>query len=366
MLVHFIVADRDRMKFMKSQPRKHSAPITVKRRNVFDEVISLYRDQPEQLLGMYPFRVEFVGERAIDAGGVSRDMFSAFYEMAYEKLFDGSSLLCPVVHPDMDVSMLSAMGCVISHAYLVTGLLPIQIAFPCLAQSLLGLSVFVPQSVLFDSLVDSISNHEAGIIRQALGEINAGVALFSLPVKSGLLSLLSRFNSRHLPTPQNFQKLIVNVAKYEFISKPAAALSLINRGIPVQHQPFWESMELPSLLSVYKAQSVSSAMILEMFSEAEGQDASQERVLGYLRQFIGNTANDELRTFLRFVTGSSACSSLKVDVTFNTLAGLSRRPIAHTCSPSLELSSTYATYQEFVTEFKTCLFNEHSWIMDAV
>lgn len=47
-------------------------------------------------------------------------MFSAFFEEAYKHLFDGSSLLCPVVHPEMDVSQLKTMGFIISHAYMVS------------------------------------------------------------------------------------------------------------------------------------------------------------------------------------------------------------------------------------------------------
>ncbi len=71
--------------------------------NIFNEVISLYENY-EEILREYPFRIRFEGERAIDVGGVARDMFSAFYEEAHECLFDGSSLLCPIVHPDMDTS----------------------------------------------------------------------------------------------------------------------------------------------------------------------------------------------------------------------------------------------------------------------
>ena len=41
----------------------------------------------------------------MDIGGVCRDAFSAFYDTAFEKYFDGSSLLTPAIHPgtDMDV-----------------------------------------------------------------------------------------------------------------------------------------------------------------------------------------------------------------------------------------------------------------------
>ena len=46
-----------------------------------------------EILKELPFRVQFKSERAVDTGGVSRDMFSSFWEEAYRKNFDGESLL---------------------------------------------------------------------------------------------------------------------------------------------------------------------------------------------------------------------------------------------------------------------------------
>ena len=84
-------------------------------------------------------------------------MFSAFYEKAYEHMFDGCSLLSPVVHPGMDLSLLTTMGVIVSHAYMVSGILPIRIDFPCLAHSLLGISETIPKSVIVEAFQDSLS-----------------------------------------------------------------------------------------------------------------------------------------------------------------------------------------------------------------
>ena len=47
--------------------------------------------------------------------------------------------------------------------------------------------------------------------------------------------------------------------------------------------------------------------------------ANEERIIGYLRQYVGNLNTEGLRNFLRFVTGSVVCSTLKIH---------------HTCQPS--------------------------------
>ena len=65
----------------------------------------------------YPLRISFVGEQAIDTGGVLRDMLSAFWEEAYLKHFDGAGLLTPIVHAQIDLSPLPILGSVLSHGY---------------------------------------------------------------------------------------------------------------------------------------------------------------------------------------------------------------------------------------------------------
>ena len=60
----------------------------------------------------------------------------------------------------------------------------------------------------------------------------------------------------------------------------------------------------------------------------------------------------EIHRFLRFTTESSVLLASNISVPFNSLSGLVRRPIAHTCSSTLELSSIYINYLDFENEFK--------------
>ena len=48
----------------------------VDRNTLFNDVISLYRHG--DIIKEYPIQIEFATEMAIDAGGVTREMFSAF------------------------------------------------------------------------------------------------------------------------------------------------------------------------------------------------------------------------------------------------------------------------------------------------
>ena len=56
----------------------------------------------------------------------------------YVKMFDGTSTLFLATHAGVDISKFRMLGTVISHAYLVGGVLPDRVAFSCLAAAFLG------------------------------------------------------------------------------------------------------------------------------------------------------------------------------------------------------------------------------------
>ena len=338
----------------------------VSRCTLFDDVMLLYQIHFKDFEMEYPFCVRFSGEKAIDTGGVARDMFSAFFEDCYIKLFDGGSLLCPAVHPHIPMSKLPTVGAIISHSYLTTGYLPIRIAFPCLAAILLGPSEDIPEKIFIESFINSLSVHEAGIFKEAFAICEKQ---FPPALHCDVLGVLSRYGCRDVPNPSNLKKIIIDVSNFEFIMKPALATSLMNRGIPEKHCQFWSRMSISELHEIYNALSVSSSRVLSMIEDPKCLNENQERVFGYLKLLIGNMNVEELQAFMRFVTGASVCLSKSIEITFNTLDGLARRPISHCCDCILELPVAYSTYPEFANEFHSILANIHdqyNWLMDSI
>ena len=76
----------------------------------------------------------------------------------------------------------------------------------------------------------------------------------------------------------------------------------------------------------------------------------------------------KLEEVLRFTMGSSVCMSKHIEVRLNSLTGLARRPISHTCSCilELELPSSYEKFKDFTHVFQAVLSDESSWAMDAL
>ena len=64
--------------------------------------IELYKNNLSQVIHEYPFHIAYKHERAVDTGRVSRDLSSAFCEVAYVTDFDGGITCIPSVHPHAD------------------------------------------------------------------------------------------------------------------------------------------------------------------------------------------------------------------------------------------------------------------------
>lgn len=352
-----------RQSFLATLNCEQGSPHLIKRSDIYADVLKLYSSF-SRLVNEYPFRIAFDDEEAIDTGGVCRDMFSGFWKSAFDKLFDGSGSLVPATHPGVDMGAFPIIGTILSHGYIVCGFVPVHISFPVLASILLGPTVQISNSILCGSFVDFLSNHDSSILKD--GCLELGKVTFSPKTASSLLSLLSVFGSRKVPSPQNLMALVTNVARQEFLLKPLGALYAMNKGIPIEHQSFWESVTVDEFLKVYIASTPTAASILNVISEPSVMDAAETTVFGYLNRYVGNMRNKEVRNFLRFVTGSSALVVDKINIRFNGLSGLSRRPIAHTCGCMLELPTSYATSLEFSMEFDSVLSSETAWIMNSL
>ncbi len=332
----------------------------VERSNIFDDLLKTYR--VESIITEYPVKFEFKGEIGVDQGGITRDVFSAFWEYCYSVMFDGSMLLIPMLSPQTDTSLLPILGRMLSHAYLVSGFLPVRVALPCLLKILCGPCVDVPQSLLRDAFLDYISATERVLFKDALSS-----TMFSAEMQEGLLSTLSRFSCRQIPTPSNLKTCLNQVAEFEFCCKPAAAISKLHSGIPALHSTFWNSQGVEGLESLYNLLTVSPKKVIEVLDVSFAKNPAEERIAGYLVEMIGNMSTVILQRFLRFTTGSSVLIVNSITVEFNRLSGLGRRPCAHTCDCTLELPVAYNNYNDFHTEWMAILNSDDTfWKMDCI
>ena len=140
------------------------------------------------------------------------DFFQFFWEETYQKLFEGASLVIPLLHPHSDMGLFNTLGNIISHGYLSSGYLPVRIALPSLIKILLGSAVSILKNMYVDALLDYLSMHDREKIKSPL---HCGHP-FSNEVKTDVTAILSQLGCRVIPTTENLQELIESVAQYEF------------------------------------------------------------------------------------------------------------------------------------------------------
>ena len=355
-----------RQKFITDELDTHKAiPRLISRKNVYSDVMAIYYDNAVEILKEFPFRVQFESERAVDTGGVSRDMFSSFWEEAYRKNFDGESLLVPAVHPNSEISTFSVLGTILAHGFIVCGFLPVRIAFPVLAAIFHGPNVEVPDTILLESFVDYLSCHESSLIHEAIKLGEKGTS-FSSHMQADLINTLSRLGCTEIPSFSNIKRLVITISKHLLVNKPLGTLYTLRSGVPIPYHNFLKQFSIQKLFELYKALNATSASVLRLIESPEDMNFAEDRVFRYLLTFVGSAKTDQLRFFLRFVTGSSVLIDERITISFNNLTGLARRPISHTCDCGLELPISYATYPEFEFEFSKILSHEMSWVMDAI
>ena len=370
LIVYFnYTVEKQRVSFLlddENLDTHHGLPHLISRENMYEDSIALYANNLPTMVQEYPFRIKYENEMGVDTGGVSRDFFSGFWEIAYVKDFDGGSTYIPSVHPHTDLSHYVVLGSILAHGFMSSGFLPNRLAFPVLAHTLLGCDISIPDAIIIESFIDFVSTYENSIFREALMSSQNKEAAFTPQLAESLLTILSTMGCRELPTVHNIQHLVLQVARYELISKPFGSLLSLHRGVPTVYHPFLTGFTVKQLYELYKALNATPGSVISMIADPVEATSNQLRVLGYLKTFIGNLTQRDLRNFLRFVTGSSVILDKRISVTFNSLSGLARRPISHTCSCTLELPVTYLTYLVFAEEFLMILQSEIAWPMEAM
>ena len=120
------------------------------------------------------------------------------------------------------------------------------------------------------------------------------------------------------------------------------------------------------LRNFYSEKKVTVKKVLNLFQLNSDVTNEQKQAFGFLKKYIKNLDLKDLTLFLRFVTGSDVMTVSKVDISFTTLEGVKRRPIARTCGPLLELPQTYTIYNELNEEFTNILHNPEAYRFNIV
>ena len=153
-----------------------------------------------------------------------------------------------------------------------------------------------------------------------------------------LLDLMYRMGVRTVPTKENLRAVLVQVAHKQIIQHPKYALDNMSEVAGSTLRNFFPSVQ--DMKTKYEDLKPTTRKVLKMITASPATSADNQS-LQFFHQYIRGLDEIGLRKLMRFLTGSDVICVKEIEVTFTSLEGLARRPVARTCGPTLELPSTY-------------------------
>ncbi|XP_039612725.1 uncharacterized protein LOC120531381 isoform X5 [Polypterus senegalus] len=334
--------------------------ISIRREKILEDVQAIY--SKTDILNKR-LRVKFMDEEGDDFGGLTKDLFSSFWNKAFTEWFKGEDALVPCL-PINQFSeapgIFSVVGKVLSHMCQLIHCIPPRFCRSTLLSIVFNTST-IDSGILLDDFLLHVTTAERSLLWKALKDFTA----VSAPEKQDLLNFFSVHGMYTLPSTSNFKSQLLLVAQNELIIKPMYLNTFIRQSIPQVHMAiFWSQLDTDLISYLYWKEMPTVDRVLQCLTTCEPDLRPEEDVVYYyLRDFIKSLYLDDMCKFLQFVTGSPLLPYDGIKVSFNRLSGTQRRPIAHTCSNIIEIPVTYTSVQEFRREMRSVLYSDEAFTM---
>ncbi|KAF6729949.1 hypothetical protein FQA47_008711 [Oryzias melastigma] len=326
----------------QTQPVKDIRYVTVRRINVVQDLIAVFMD-PEVL--STELKMDLKNEKAYDSDGVSREVYSAFWELFLEQC-EGEEERVPRLQPEFTQEHWKAVGRIWLKGYQDHGIIPIHLSPASVLACCQGVSS-VDEELLMMSFNRFISEPERMAVDKALQNNMDDTT------EEDLLDLFSRMGSHSLPSKDNLQASLLTMAHKVLIQEPKFIIDCFHSII---HNVVPSLTEKDNIMKLYESKKPTNRKVAQTIKPAsDSLDPQQQSALNHLLRYVRSADQIKLEKFLRFCTGSTVLCKEKIEVTFNRLSGLSRRLVAHTCGAVLELPCTYRSYPEFRAELDNIL-----------
>lgn len=338
-------------------PSDHEVPlkiIRVHRSLIREDMIEIFSDPYILKCSLQAIIINQHGHDEAGRGsGVLREVFSLFWKECYESHMLGETERVPYIRHDFDRNKWEAVGRILVKGYIECQYFPLKISKAFLVACLFG-EGSVTRKMLQDSFKHYVSNSEASLIEGCLSD--------SIQCDSAeMLEFLSAFDCKRKPTHENIIEIIREVSHKELIQKPQYVADCW--GPIVSHLKIYFS-DVCSLDDLYSSLLPTNVKVINIL-KATTATAAEGETLAHLKRFIRGLDESKLAMFLRFTTASDVLVTDTLTIFFTNQEGLQRKPVAHTCSCTLEVPSTYSSFCELREEFMAIL-NSDSWEMDIV
>lgn len=326
--------------------------LRLHRGSVFNELIEAFK---QNVVKIEALKIEMVlpngeVEQGDDSGGVLRDALSEFWSSFYEKCTVGTTFKVPYVRHDFAEAEWTAIGKIITAGYEQTTYFPIKLA-PVFIMNCLGIES--SEADILSNFLEVIADSEANLVKVALKD-------FESVDFEELTELVSSYDSKWVPTKNNFETLIQDIAHTELIQKPA----YVSKCFMGELKKSLNTFELKMLYDTLKPTARNCLSMITLNKPENELSQAEATTFTFLKKIIRESPEHVRQALLRYCTGADLSTS-KIEIIFTNTVGVRRVPIAHTCTGTLELPSTYENYLSFRSEINS-LLQSNIWVMDIV
>ena len=183
-------------------------------------------------------------------------------------------------------------------------------------------------------------------------------SLIEFEETDALLDLLSYYKCYRKPTKDNIKEIFIELANQELVQRPryvsnCFTAQFLNK-LPVEFKT------VNNIMKYYSKLTPSATKIVKCLNCSPASD-QESSVLGHLSRYVKSLSQENMRKFLQFVTGGDLMPDGQITLEF-VENQKPRAPVDRTCVPMMELSNSYANYNELAQEFNHILNNRESFL----
>ena len=261
--------------------------------------------------------------------GVLRDVLTHFWHEFFTTLSIGGTEKTPHIRHDLQKPEWQAIARVLVFGYKNAKYFPVQ-----LSQAFILCCLFGEDSMDKEFLLKSYRCYVAPDDRKVLDMAMAQSKDFDFNDED-LLDFLSANRCFKAPTAENIASIIFELAHQELIQKPRYITNCWSPVLKLLQSGPDSTFKTPAgVVELYEKKHPTAKKVNKLFHADMSSDA--ERPSMHHLRYVKSLKGKALERFLHFTTGSDVLTCDSIEILFTKLDGFQRRPIVHTCGPSME------------------------------
>lgn len=328
--------------------------LLVHRGQIFEEFLKHFSDESLmtkniKIQMVLPNGSSEIGE---DFGGIIRDALSEFWATFYEKCTIGTSVKVPYIRHDFGPEEWRAIARIWLKGYETERYVPVRLA-PSFLKSCFSQSL--DKEEVLNDFLEYTSEIDKDLFKKAL-------STFDEVDEEELLEAIATYDSKWLPTKENITTLLSDIAHKEIIQRPAFVAKCFEEQF-IANKKTVSYLSISEISEKIKPTVKNCLAKIKLFNETDFT-TQEKQVFDYLKKYIKEASENIRMSLFRFSTGSDLPIQ-DIKVSFISTSGISRVPVARTCSCILELPNNYENFVIFRNEFNNVL-SSNIWVMDII